>query len=164
MADVASRTFNKSSASDKTFQFSDAEFLQFFSTTFPLQENSWSVFRLSTKLTSQIFSELRGKTSTLGSWLRITQTGSAIGRFGPPTSPLSLEWTPCSPVCQTPPVSNSSLASLTGSGGVTTGMALKSELAPFKSRYEPSARHSNWTDNKTPPIEAKESIGLKYNV
>jgi hypothetical protein len=135
MADVASRTFNKKSATPTTFQYSDAEFLQFFSSTFPLQDGSWSVFRLSNKLTSQIFSELRGKTSTLASWLRITQTGSAIGHFGPTTSPPSLEWTPCSPVCTTPNVSNSSLVSLTGSGGVTTAMALRSELAPFKSRF-----------------------------
>jgi hypothetical protein len=159
MVDVASRTFSRTSATAETFQLSDHEFLQHFATTFPLQDTSWRVFRLSTKLTSRIYSELRGETSTLGSWLRITKTGSAIGHFGQNTSPLSLEWTKCSPECQTPPESTSFLVSLTGSGGATTGMALKSELAPFKSRYVPLARPSNWMDFPTPLTAAKESTG-----
>jgi hypothetical protein len=80
------------------------KFLQsFFATSFPLQGNSWRAFRWGKKRCLRIFSELRGKTSTLGPWLRNTMKGSAIGNFGPNLSKPSREWTPCSPMmCQTP--------------------------------------------------------------
>jgi hypothetical protein len=160
MADVASRTFSRHSVAANTFAISDTEFLQFFSDTFPLQNDSWSIFRMSDKLSLWIFSELRGTTSTLGSWLRITTRGSAIGRIGRSTSVPSVEWTPCSPMCQTPSESTSFLVSLSGSGEVTTGRAIKSELAPFKSRFVPSARPSNWMDSQIPPTAAKGNTGL----
>jgi hypothetical protein len=163
MADLASRTFSRTAAKSETFQFSDADFLRSFSESFPLQGDSWRVFRLSDKLNSRIFSKLRGLTSTLGSWLRITASGSAIGVFGPNTLDRSLAWTPCSPMCQTPTESTSFSVSLTGSGGATTGTALKSELAPFKSRFVPSARRLNWTASQTQLIAAKASTGLKSN-
>jgi hypothetical protein len=159
MADITSRTFSRMSAMAETFQFSNHKFLQHFATTFPLQDTSWCVFRLSTKLTSRIYCKLRGKTSTLGSWLQVTKTGSAIGHIGQSTLPPSLEWMKCSLECQTPPESTSFLVLLTGSGGATTGMTLKSELAPFKLRYVPSERPLNWMDFPTPPTAAKESTG-----
>jgi hypothetical protein len=163
MADIASRTFRGTSATSETFTLSDDEFLQKFSNSFPLQNASWRGFRVSSKLSSRIFSELRGETSTLGSWLQITTKGSAIGVFGSTTSPRSVVWTPCSPHCQTPTASNSFSDSLTGSGTATTGTALKSELAPFKSRFVRSARPSNWMESVTLPIAAKESTGSKFN-
>jgi hypothetical protein len=58
MADVASRTFSRHSVEPDTFNISDTEFLQFFSNSFPLQDGSWQIFRLSNKLSSRIFSEL----------------------------------------------------------------------------------------------------------
>jgi hypothetical protein len=82
LADVSSRTFNRNAASTNSFKISDEDFLHFFADSFPLHNDSWSVFRLSDKLSSRIFSELRGRTSALGSWLQITMSGSAIGRFG----------------------------------------------------------------------------------
>jgi hypothetical protein len=163
MADVASRTFHNNSATASTFAISDTEFLQFFDTSFPLQDSSWRVFRLSDKLCLRIFSELRGKTSTLGSWLRITTKGSAIGNFGQNSSSPSMEWTPCSPLCQTPTESTSFSASLSGHGQEITGTAIKSELAPFKSRFVPSARRSNWKDSPTLPTAAQGSIGCQSN-
>jgi hypothetical protein len=159
MADVASRTFGNTSVTSNAYQFSDDDFLRFFSTSFPVQNDSWRCFRPSNKLTSRLYSELRGKTSTLASWLRITKKGSEIGSFGSTTSLHSVVWTNCSPECQTPSASNSFLVSLTGSGGVTTGTALKSELARFKSRFEPSVRPSNWTDSQTLPTVVRESTG-----
>jgi hypothetical protein len=159
MADVASRTFSRHAVADNTFAISDEDFLQMFATSFPLQNDSWSIFHMSDKLSSRIFSELRGTTSTLGSWLRITTRGSAIGRIGKSTLPPFVEWMPCSPLCQTPSALTSSSVSLTGSGEVTTGMAIRCELAPFKSRFVPSARRSNWRDSPTPPTEAKENTG-----
>jgi hypothetical protein len=67
MADMASRTFSRHSAQRDTFDTSDIEFLHLFAATFPIQNDSWRVFRLSDKLTSKVCSELRGEASTLGS-------------------------------------------------------------------------------------------------
>jgi hypothetical protein len=159
MADVASRTFSRHAVASDTFTISDTDFLQSFSNTFPLQDGSWSIFRVSNKLSSRIFSELRGTTSTLGSWLQITTKGSAIGSIGRSTSVPSVDWTPCSPMCQTPSESTSFSVSLSGSGEAITGTAIKSELAPFKSRFVPSERRSNWMDSQTPPTEARGSTG-----
>ena len=161
MADIASRTFRADSATSDTFRLSDDAFLRFFADSFPLQGDSWRVFRVGDKLSSRIFSELRGQTSTLGSWLRLTMKGSAIGTFGATTSTPSMVWTPCSPMCQTPSASNSFSVSLTGSGTATTGTALKCELAPFRSRYVPSGRPLSWMEYPTPPIEARAGTGSK---
>jgi hypothetical protein len=68
MANVASRTFHRNTASTAMFQISDNEFLHTFATAFPLQDDSWRGFRLSNKLASRVFSELRGEASTLESW------------------------------------------------------------------------------------------------
>jgi hypothetical protein len=161
MADLSSRTFNRHSATNETFHISNENFLHTFSTAFPLQNDSWRVFRLSNKLASRIYSELRGETSMLGSWKRITGKGSAFGTIGQSSSPLSMEWTQCSPMCQTPSASNFSQFSLSGSGEATTATALASGLLPFKSRYVPSARPSKWTDCPTLPTEVKENTGSK---
>ena len=163
MADMSSRTFGRNSAMAHTFHVSDEAFLQSFSAAFPLQNDSWRVFRLSNKLASRIFSELRGNKSTLGSWKRITESGSAIGSIGKNSPPHSLEWTKCSPVCQTPSVLNFSQRSLNGYGEAITATALESELAPFRSRYVPSARRSRWTDSQTLPTAAKASTGSNLN-
>ena len=159
MADVASRTFSRHTVSDSTFKITDSEFLHMFSSKFPLQDTSWNIFRLSTKLSSRIFSELRGQTSTLGSWLRITTRGSVIGHIGKPTSDRSLTWMPCSPMSQSPPASTSSWASPAESAAAITGMDVRSALAPYRSRYVPSGRPLNWKDCPTPPTAAREDIG-----
>jgi hypothetical protein len=163
MADMASRTFSRHSAAPNTFTITDEEFLQSFSASFPLQGDSWRVFRLSNKLLSRICCELRGEASTLGSWRRITASGSAIGAIGDDSSNPSLVWTPCSPQSQQMSASNSSPHSLSGSGMATTAAAIASELAPFRSRYVPLARPSKWTDAPTLPTEAKANIGYQLN-
>jgi hypothetical protein len=163
MADTASRTFSRHSANSNTFHISDKDFLQSFAASFPLQHDSWRVFRLSNKLASRVFSELRGETSTLGSWRRITESGSAIGDIGATSSTHSLVWTPCSPRCQRPSESNFSPHSLSGSGTVIAATELASELQPFKSRYVPSARPSRWTEGPTLPTAVKAGIGSLSN-
>jgi hypothetical protein len=159
MADMASRTFHRNTATATTFDISDDEFLHMFATSFPLQNASWRVFRLSNKLALKVFSELRGKTSTLGSWRRITKKGSAIGSTGPPSSNHLMVWTPCSPVYPPMNASNSSRLSLNGSGTEVAATVLESELVPFKSRYSQSARPSRWTDGPTLPTAVMASIG-----
>jgi hypothetical protein len=163
MADTASRTFHRNAATADTFAISDAEFLHIFSSTFPIQNTSWRVFRLSNKLISRVCSELRGETSPLGSWQRITGKGSAIGAIGVSSSPLSLAWTPCSPRCQQPSASNSLPHLLSGSGTAIAAKDLESGLQPFKSRYVPSARPSRWTDGPTLPTAARANIGWHSN-
>ena len=163
MADISSRTFNRNKASPHTFAINDTEFLHFFATTFPLQTDSWRVFRLSNKLALRIFSELRGETSTLGSWLRIPKKGNATGSIGNDSSNPAMEWTPCSPTHLSTTDSTSSWRSLDGSGKVTTEKEIKSQLAQFKSRFVPSARPSNWMHAQTPPIAVKANTGYHYS-
>jgi hypothetical protein len=43
------------------------------------------------------------------------------------------------------------------------GEGTQVELAPFKSRFMPSARRSNWKDCPTPPIVARASTGSASN-
>jgi hypothetical protein len=69
MADVASRTFSRPSATPNTFSVSNDDFLRTFADSFPSQNDSWGVFHVSDKLSLRIFSELWGQMSTLGSWL-----------------------------------------------------------------------------------------------
>jgi len=171
MADVASRFFNKSRASGETFAISDTEFLQMFNSKFPHpQADSWQIFRFSDKLSSLIFSELRGLTSTLGSLLRLPKKGSAIGIIGETSSSPSILWTPCSPgLEQTIPLTltqkSPSLAlSLDGSGAVRTPETVGVSVAKrFKSRYVPSARRSNWTENPIQRTDPRDDTGSHSN-
>jgi hypothetical protein len=163
MADMASRTFSRHSAQQDTFDTSDSDFLHLFSATFPLQTDSWRVFRLSNKLISKVCSELRGEASTLGSWRRITAKGSAIGAIGGSSSNPSLVWTPCLPRCQQMNKSNSLAHSLSGSGMATMAKELASELLPYKSRYLPSERALKWTAGQILPTVARASIGSNSN-
>ena len=88
MADTASRTFHHNTATDHTFSIHDDEFLLTFNSSFPLQNCLWQGFRLSNKLASRVFSELKGEASMLVSWQRLTRKGSAIGTIGNDSSHL----------------------------------------------------------------------------
>ena len=68
LADMTSQTFHRNTATHETFTLPDDDFLHLFNSTFPLHDNSWCSFRLSSKLTSLVVSELRGKASMLVSW------------------------------------------------------------------------------------------------
>jgi hypothetical protein len=167
MADTASRLFYRRHASGATFAISDKEFLLLFNSRFPLpQDDSWQLFHFSDKLSTLIFSELRQLMSMLGSWLRITTKGSAIGRLGPHSSNPSITWIPCSPTAtqeQTSPLDNESnffVPSLDGSGEVTTPSNVAASGAKqFNSRYVPSERHLNWMENPTQHTEMKADTG-----
>jgi hypothetical protein len=171
MADTASRIFNKQNASGETFHVSDEKFLHMFNSKFPHpQANSWKIFLFSTKLSMLIFSELRGMTSTLGSWLRIPKSGSAIGVIGPSSSSPSITWTPCSPgpqqdeTFQSEQEPSSLEHSLDGSGLASTPeTATASEPKRFRSRYVPSVRHSNWLENQTRRTGLKDDTGCQSN-
>ena len=151
MADVASRSFGQGSTTSSTnFDQSNLSFLQSFNSQFPLEQNaSWRLFRISSKLSSLLFSELRGLPQSMDSWRRLTRKGNAIGTLGS-NSASTITWTPSSdPEIQQPPLTpckplqHSSDVEASAEGG-------KLALSLFKSRYVPSARNSNWTQNRTP--------------
>jgi hypothetical protein len=145
MADVASRSFGPTSNTSPTnFELSNLAFLQSFNSQFPLEQDaSWQLFRLSTKLSSLVFSELRAQPQNMDSWRRLTRKGNAIGELGP-SSASTVTWIPSShpstnlqPSLPCRPLLNSSDVEASAEGG-------KLALKLFKSRYVPSARTSNW--------------------
>jgi hypothetical protein len=148
MADVASRSFSPDACnSSPTFEASNLSFLHSFNSQFPLEQDaSWRLFRLSTKLSSLVFSELRAQPQNMDSWRRLTRKGNAIGELGP-NSASTVTWTPSSdpstmrsPSQPCRPLLNSSGVEASAEGG-------KLALKLFKSRYVPSARTSNWMQN-----------------
>jgi hypothetical protein len=152
MADTASRLFHRTNAKGETFAIPDDAFLHNFNSRFPHpQADWWQLFCFSDKLSTLIFSELRGETSTLGSWLRIPMKGSATGTIGGPSCSHSMTWTQCSPILK--PVATCPLApelaclqhSLDGSGQVSTPetAAPESSAKQFRARYVPLEQHSN---------------------
>ena len=163
LADMASRTFHRNTATHETFAMPDDDFLHLFNSTVPLQDNSWRSFRLSSKLTSLVFSELRGKASTLASWRRITKKGSVTGNIGQTSSRPSVTWIPSSQTSPPHSESNSSLLSPNMSAMATAVEASRSAPAPSKSLSAPSARLSKWTDARTHYIAPKAATGSPSN-
>jgi hypothetical protein len=147
MADVASRAFGPTTPIPTTTP--DDDFLHQFSSTFPLpQAASWHMYRLPNKLSSLVISELRTGPLNMGSWLRITRKGGSIGHIGA-TSPSRVEWTPRFNRKRKPSAPALSALLPSGSGQERLARDVESELAPFKSRFVPSARRVNWLDSPT---------------
>jgi hypothetical protein len=151
MADIASRTFGPATATSHTATTtSDDAFLRHFASSFPLPQNaSWTMFRLPTKLKSLVISELRHGPLNMGSWLRITRKGGSIGSTGP-NSQSPVVWTPCYTRKRKRSDPELSAPLPSGSGQGRLAKDIVSELAPFRSRYVPSARPANWRDTKIP--------------
>ena len=78
-ADNASRWFNNH-RNRKDPKLSNKEFLLKSSHT--IQKKSWEEFNLSSALSSKMINELRGKPSTLASWIRTLLRGGNIGGVG----------------------------------------------------------------------------------
>jgi hypothetical protein len=150
MADVASRSFgpgNKNSST--TFDTPNLAFLQSFNAEFPLEQNaSWQLFRLSSKLSSLVFSELRTQPQSMDSWRRLTKKGNVIGVPGP-NSANTVTWTPSSEILAQKPPSTPCRPLLSSSDVEASAEGGKLALKLFKSRYVPSARASNWLQNRT---------------
>ena len=150
MADVASRSFGAASdTSSATFESSNLPFIHSFNSQFPLeQETSWQLFRISSKLSSLVFSEMRAKPQTMDSWRRLTRKGNAIGVPGP-SSANTVTWTPISATQTQPQPLQPCRPLLSLSDEEASAEGGKLALKLFKSRYVPSARNSNWTLNQT---------------
>jgi hypothetical protein len=146
MADVASRSFGPpGKASAATFASSNSSFLHSFKTHFPLdQDNSSLLFQLSTKLSSLVFSELRGAPQSMDLWRRLTRKGNAIGKPGP-NGANTITWTPSSASTTQPQPSPPCRPLLHSSDREASAEGGRLALKLFKSRFVPLARTSNWT-------------------
>ena len=165
MADFSSRTFHRRTKENPVFLIDDFAFLTSFATAFPIpaQAVCWRILRLNTKLTSAILSELRMQPSTLESWLRLSARGTAVGSFGPGSPPTFLIWTRISSTSLQPTASTPLSVSLSGSGTALSPTAEQFGLNPYKSRYVPSARPSNWMANPIPPTNRPGASTAGYN-
>jgi hypothetical protein len=154
MADVASRSFGPSSSdSSATFATSHLSFLTSFNSQFPLeQETSWQLFHLSSKLSSLVFSELRGQPQPMDSWRRLTRKGNVTGVPGPNGANV-LTWTPSSATATLPPPSLPCRPLLNSSAEEASAEGSKLALKLFRSRFVPSARTSSWLQNQTRAIK-----------
>ena len=86
MTDIPSRSFG----SVKQWHCkTDLDLLTLFNATFPLpQQNSWTVFQLSSKVATRVTSVLRTTATTLEEWRRLPRIGRHIGQTGAPMSHL----------------------------------------------------------------------------
>ena len=150
LADLASRSFKKT-GTQGNYDLTDAAFLTKFNTDFPLtQDASRTMLRLNTKLSSLVFTALRNETVPTGSWLRLPASGCDIGLTGSTSAAFS-NWTPLLPTSQIHSELRHSSVSLATSVKGMQDEEIKSALAQFRQRYQPSGRPSNWTANPTPP-------------
>jgi len=140
MADMASHSF-------AAFP-EDSAFLMHFSSTFPPPQGaSWIMCTLHKKTLGKIFLTLQTTMSTREWWMRTTTKGTVIGDIGVNS---------CGPIStrsfKTWLIQNklpSSKLSLSGSDKAKSDEAIRSELAQFRRRFQPSARPSNWLATST---------------
>ena len=90
MTDIPSRSFG---SEPKWHCKTDTEFLTLFNLSFPLpNQESWTVYRLSSKIAMRVISILRTQVFTADEWRRLPKKGKLIGTVGSPTHSL-WEWT-----------------------------------------------------------------------
>ena len=140
MADHASRSYIK-----PQYLNPNKTFLDVFSTTFPLQSDSWTEYHLPNNLFSRVTSCLRGKPSTMASWLAIPKQDKNIGLTGKPM-PVPTTTTLTSNLATTINPSSSSQPLLRGCGLASTATDVLSQFKPLETRYLPSPRPLNWLD------------------
>ena len=150
MADLASRSFHK--AGPDTFDLDDTDFLTKFNSDFPLTQGaSWRMHTLPNSITSLVFSELSQRPQPMGSWLRLTKTGSTSGSTGNISLASMASRTPTSKAGHSPLPSPLSVPLPTTYELDTQEESIRSELAKFRRRWQPLPRPSNWTLNPAPP-------------
>ena len=151
MADVASRRHTTDPKS----------FLTEFSAIFPPPQNaSWTLFRLSNKVTSKVSSELLNQQSSLESWRRLPTKEYAFGQLGKSSSgtifhPLTKNSVHC--------LNQNESMCWSVSHNMCDPEAFRDENNMFvrklsKYRCGPSQRASNWTENKVRWLQRKENI------
>ncbi|KAL7549199.1 hypothetical protein ACHAWF_012468 [Thalassiosira exigua] len=137
MTDIPSRSFG---SRPEWHRRTDADLLQLFNDKFPLpNQQSWTVFRISSALSVRVISVLRTKVFSLAEWRRLPNVGTFTGKIGAPTSHL-WEWTLTFRRPHTDSKSDASPASPPASAQSSTGSDARSELAQSLRRSQPLAR------------------------
>jgi hypothetical protein len=90
MTDVPSRSFG---SEPKWFCDTDTSFCRMFNDMFPLpNQQSWTVFKISTDLFTKVLSVLRMQAFEMDEWRRLPRSGKFVGDIGAPIAGL-WEWT-----------------------------------------------------------------------
>ncbi len=140
MADVASRSFIMK-------EFHNKPFLQIFQSLFPLPQNtSWKEFLMTSALSAQVTSCLRGTPLKMASWTRPPKRARSTGTTGSGTA-KRFKSHPSSKIAAPSNEISSSQRSLLESGQAITAEDTLSRLHLFRTRWQPSPRQSNWLDN-----------------
>ena len=142
MTDIPSRSFG---SKKQWFCKNNKELQVMFNKLFPLpNQNSWTVFRPSSAITTKVISMLRMQHSTLDEWRRLPKRGKNIGSTGQAMSNL-WDWTLIYRRCPTSGASDQSQDLQRELERVGTGDEAKSELAQSVRRSQPLARQMCWT-------------------
>ena len=150
LADLASRSFKRTGVQGN-YDLTDSQFLQFFNESFPLTQGaSWLMLRLHDRITSRVFTLLRGETVPAGSWLRLPESAVDIGSIGKHSVDKTITWTSFSKELMTKEELTSSAPLPATSVKGMQEEDIKSGLAQFRMRWAPSARPSQWNASQTP--------------
>jgi hypothetical protein len=119
------------------------KFLTLFNSYFPLpNQNSWTVFRLSTKASTSVISVLRMQAFMLDAWRRLPRPDRHAGKTGAPTSNL-FKWTLSFRMSATPLESDASQALPPKSGAEGMVRAERSRVTLWRWRYQPHSMPLN---------------------
>jgi hypothetical protein len=147
MTDIPSRSFG---SEPQWLCKTNHDLLTLFNSTFPLpNQSSWTVFQLSSKISTRVTSVLLMKDFMLEEWRRLPKAGKIVGSAGPPSARL-WEWT----LSYRTPRSRQESASLkdlpAASAQDTTVAENKSKLEAYLAQSRPLARRSPWPRTPTP--------------
>ena len=142
MTDIPSRSFGIPA---KWHCESDDALLTLYNSHFPLpNQRSWTVYQVSSKISTRILSVLRTKLISLEEWRRLPSRGKHTGVVGSPTSDL-WEWT----LTYRMPRSNNASEASPGlqqsfDKGTSIAAEVKSELRRSVALLQPLARRVPW--------------------
>jgi len=155
ITDIPSRSFG----SKPEWHFkSDEELLTFFNTTFPLpQQNSWTVFQISTRLSTKVISLLLTQRFELAEWRRLPPIGKHTGDIGSPIAGL-WEWTLTFRLPQPHTESEQERSQVLQHESDVVSMVedAKSSLTQHVAQSQPLVRPSRWTQGSILP---KKNMG-----
>ena len=165
MADLASRSFRHTGAHGN-YKLDDAQFANKFNSDFPLTQGAtWQHYRHRRRLSRLVCDTLLRKPHRLGSWLRPAKCMLDIGITGPTTS-APWAWKQISPGpmdlvqdSQSKPATSAPLPREYEKEEQEE--AIRSALAAFATRWQPSPRASVWTTTGTTPCS--ENHGATAN-
>ena len=146
ISDVPSRSFGSTPAWHCT---SDESFLTLFNSLFPLpSQNSWTGFRLNSKVVMRVISTLRTQYSDLEGWRRLPKIGNHVGTTGACMSNL-WEWTHIYRLPLSDYAAGASWDTPHASDLDILVKESKFKLAQSLVQSQPLARRSQWTQIST---------------